>query len=82
MQNIQTKLIEAARAYEAGKMMRDDSEVEIDAFEDADDPGIYISDYSEERGSAEPVQKICNIGEISNKSLMAICNQNGWAYCL
>ncbi len=77
-----TILEKAAMDYETGKMMDHDSEIEIDVFEDDDEPGIYVSDYSKSRGNADPVKKICDIGEIANKDIIALCNEHGWAYCL
>lgn len=80
------KLIEEAKSYEAGKMLgkmlREDSEVEIDILEDIDEPGIYVSDYSEERGDAEPVKRICGVGDIAEDDIVAVCDKYGWAYCL
>jgi len=77
------KLEKAAMDYEAGRMLRDDSEVEIDVFEDSDSgPGIFVSDYSEERGSCELVRKICEIGKIAGNDIVTLCNKHGWAYCL
>lgn len=86
MSNMLKKLIEEAQNYERGKMLNDDSEIEIDIFEDedAEDDELYIwvSDYSKSRGSAEPVKKICKADKIPTDDIVSVCNKYGWAYCL
>ena len=72
------KIIEACIAYENGKMMRDDSEVEIDLFDDE----YWLCDYSESRGSAEAVRKLCNESEITANEVIEMCMEYKWAHCL
>ncbi len=73
-----TMIEEAALSYERGKMLREDSEVEIDVFDD----GIYLCDYSEERGSTEPIKKLCDTEEVSIKQIETLCDKYHWAYVL
>lgn len=86
MTNILKKLIEEAQNYERGKMLNDDSEIEIDIFEDEDvnsnEPYVWVSDYSESRGNAEPVKKICKADKIPADDIVSVCNKYGWAHCL
>ncbi len=72
------KLISIAEEYEHGNMMHSDSEIEIDLINGE----IWVSDYSEERGSAEPITKICNADEINVEDVIDICDDHCWAYCL
>jgi len=72
------KLISIAEEYERGNMMRSDSEIEIDLLNGE----IWVSDYSEERGSFEPITKICNADEINVEDIINICDDHCWAYCL
>lgn len=72
------ELVRVAEEYERGNMMRSDSEIEIDLLNGE----IWVSDYSEERGSAEPIIKICNADEINIEDIINICNDYCWAYCL
>ena len=44
------QIIEKAETYEQGKMMREDSEVEINIGEGE----VWLADYSESRGGSEP----------------------------
>lgn len=76
---VRRKLEFTAEAYERGRMMREDSEVEIDLF---DDGTLWVSDYSESRGSSEPVEKICDDGEKYCDAIENICDKHGWCYCL
>ncbi len=75
-------LIQAAKEYETGKMLRYDSEVEIDVLEYAGENYVFVCDYSESRGSAEPVKKICEASKIGYDEIADACDANGWAYCL
>lgn len=72
------KLISVAEEYERGNMMRFDSEIEINLIHGE----IWVSDYSEERGSVELITKICNADEINIEDIIDICNDHCWAYCL
>ena len=73
------KLESTAEAYERGRMMREDSEVEIDLFNDGT---LWVSDYSESRGSAEPVEKICDDGDRYHSEIEEICDRHNWLRCL
>lgn len=78
------RLEEKALAYEQGKMLRNDSEIEIDTFYDEKDDKTYvwIADYSEIRGSAELIEKICSTDELSEEEIIKLCNKHGWCYSL
>lgn len=79
MENILIKrLVTVAQEYERGKMLRDDSEVEIAIIEKE----IWVCDYSECRGSAEPVVKVCEDKELSREDIINICDEHEWTYCL
>ena len=69
-----------AMEYEQGKMLRDDSEVEIDLFEDTDE--IWLSDYSESRGSAESIEKLCDVSLVRLSDIIDMCDKHGWAYMI
>ncbi len=72
-----------ALAYEQGKMMRDDSEVEINLSTDADGKqSICIADYSETRGSAEIVESVCPVDDINTDEIIDLCNEHHWCYCI
>lgn len=76
-------LEEKALAYEQGKMMRDDSEVEINLSTDADGKqSICIADYSEERGGAEIVESVCPADDINTDEIIDLCNEHHWCYCI
>ena len=73
------KVIEdKALAYEQGEMMRDDSEVEIDVFDDE----VWLCDYSESREGSEAIEKLCDIEDISTDELTSLCDKHNWAYVL
>lgn len=74
------RIEEVGKAYERGKMMKEDSEVEIDLLGNGDE--VWLCDYSESRGSAEPIKKICNVFEIGEEIIIDICERNRWCYCL
>ncbi len=65
-----------AISYERSKMMRNDSEVEIDIL----DQGIYLCDYSTSREGAEIVEKLCSINDINKNQLIALCDKHNWSY--
>ena len=69
---------EAGLNYERGKMLRDDSEVEIDIFEDY----IWICDYSPSREGAELIKKVCDTDDIDIDKLTEMCDRNNWSYVL
>ncbi len=78
MNSIIQLIEEKAVAYEQGKMMRSDSEVEIDILDDE----VWISDYSEERGGAEGIEKICPSCKVVESELIALCAKHNWCYSL
>lgn len=83
MTNKLNEVISKALAYELGKKLRDDSEVEIDVVTDAETEekcGIWLCDYSESRGGAEFVEKLCNTNEISVTLLRSECWNHKWCY--
>ena len=61
-----------------GKMMRDDSCIEIDIEYIEDSERIFICDYSESRGSSELIVDFCPAECISKEEIEAICNKHGW----
>ena len=67
-----------ALTYERGKMMRDDSEVEIDILDD----GIWLCDYSSSREGAEFVEKICDTDDVDTDTLIKLCDKHNWSYVL
>ena len=67
-----------AREYESGKMLRDDSEVEIDVVDDE----VWLCDYSESRGGAEFIKKMCNLNETTYDTIKSICSKHGWNYVI
>lgn len=75
---LKKRLITVAEEYERGKTLRDDSEVEIAIIE----KDIWVCDYSEIRGSAVPVVKVCEAKELSREDIINICDEHEWAYCL
>ena len=79
------ELIEAeATAYEQGRMMRDDSEVELQAVYDdvREQYMIALYDYSESRGSAEKIRNICRADRITQEEFDEICDKHQWAKCV
>ena len=72
------KIRTKAYEYEKGKMMRDDSRVEIDDF----DGEIWISDYSPSRKSAEPIEMICTEDDVNIDELVKMCEDEGFMYCI
>ncbi len=83
---IKAVLETTALAYESGDMLRPDSEVEIDILEDRGDQVLYVSDYSESRGDAEPIAAITLVDddeyeEVANL-VEEVCDKHDWAYCL
>lgn len=71
-------LIEKAEAYERGKMLMPDSEVEIDVF----DGEVWLCDYSATREGAESIEKICDVDDIDLDEIRRICDDHNWSYCL
>lgn len=74
------KIEESVTAYESGKMQRQDSEVEIGYVNNE----IWLSDYSESRGSAEAVKKLCDTNEINAYFLYylrKLCFKHNWYAC-
>lgn len=75
-------------SYESGKMLRTDSEVEIDLAERGRQGYILsVADYSESRGSAETVALITTIDDDNERAQIIpliedICARHNWAYCL
>jgi hypothetical protein len=67
-----------ANTYQHTSMLRDDSEVEIDLIDDE----YWICDYSESRGSSEPVRMACYADEVSRDEVIGLCKKNGWAYSM
>ena len=77
--NAEIEAIEkAVLDYERGRMMRSDSEAEIDLF----DGKVWLCDYSESRGSAEFVKDLCREDDIDLDELAELCDRHGWAYVL
>lgn len=82
--NILEFIEQEALAYENGKMMRSDSEVEIDV----EDDGVWLCDYSAEREGAELVKKLCEADcVVGNKSvkyqeLIELCDRHHWSYVI
>ena len=74
MQQLIEKIEQEAISYERGKMLRDDSEVEIDLFDDE----IWLCDYSETRGSGEGIKKLCNVNEVDLKEIKEMCGRHNW----
>jgi len=72
------ELVRIAEEIERGNMICSDSEIEIDNLNGE----IWVSDYSEERGSAEPIIKICNEEDINVNDIAEICGEHQWCFCL
>ena len=72
------KLERLGEEYERGKMLRPDSEVEIDIV----DNEVYLCDYSEIRESAEQVAKICDLKDIDIDDITRVCDEHHWSICL
>lgn len=73
-----TEIETAAQAYECGKMLRNDSEVEIGiAF-----GMVNLYDYSESRGGAEFVKEICSANDVTKDEIIELCDKHHWAYTL
>ncbi len=78
-----TKMVETeALAYERGSMLREDSEVELDVTydEETGKDWIMLYDYSEERGSAEFVKKICEAELVTEEQFDDIVKRNSWCF--
>ncbi len=67
---------DAVKEYELC-MLRNDSEVEIDI----DESEVWLCDYSESRGGAEFIKKLCEKEDIDHKELIALCEKYNWCYC-
>ena len=69
-------------SYAQGKMMREDSEIELDAFydEDFDRDVIWLMDYSESRGSAEYVKALCYANDMTEKEFDELCKEFNCAF--
>ena len=67
-----------AERYESGKMLADDSEIEIDIV----DGKVLICDYSPSRGSAEVVKEFCSADEIPEDIIEELCDHKGWSYVI
>lgn len=78
MKTINEIIEEKALAYESGKMMRPDSEIEIDMFDDK----IWLCDYSPSREGAECIEKLCNTEDINTNELIKLCDKHDWAYVI
>ncbi len=73
-----TEIETAAQAYEYGKMLRNDSEVEIGITFGM----VNLYDYSESRGGAEFVKEICSANDVTKDEIIELCNKHNWAYML
>lgn len=73
-----TEIETAAQAYEHGKMLRNDSEVEIGITFGM----VNLYDYSESRGGAEFVKEICSANDVTKDEIIELCNKHNWAYML
>ena len=75
-------ILEEAEKYSSGKMMREDSEVEIDAiYDDKTEEGlITLCDYSEKRGSAEFIRVLARSTDITEEEFDDICKKLKCAY--
>ena len=69
------KIEKECRDYECGRMMRSDSEVEIDVVNNE----VWLCDYSENRGGAEFVKMLCKGHDIKSSDIKKMCNKNNWA---
>ena len=68
------QIIERAETYEQGKMMREDSEVEINIGEGE----VWLADYSESRGGSELVEQLCDENMINLARLRDEVNKRNW----
>lgn len=68
------QIIERAETYEQGKMMREDSEVEINIGEGE----VWLADYSESRGGSELVEQLCDEDMINPVRLREEVNKRHW----
>lgn len=68
------QIIEKAETYEQGKMMREDSEVEINIGEGE----VWLADYSESRGGSELVEQLCDEDMINPVRLREEVNKRHW----
>lgn len=80
------KSVEArGTTYERTRMLRSDSEVEIDVVTDGDtkeNNGVWLCDYSESRGGAEFIEKICEADDVDKNELIDLCNKYDWNYVI
>lgn len=66
--------------YEQGRMLRDDSEVEIDIWDDENGISyVWLSDYSETRGGAECIKRICHTDDVNTQELADLCDKHYWS---
>lgn len=68
------QIIERAETYEQGKMMREDSEVEINIGEGE----VWLADYSKSRGGSELVEQLCDENMINIARLEEEVNRRHW----
>lgn len=75
-------IIDEAEKYCAGDMMREDSEVELDAIYDdkLKEEVIVLCDYSEKRGSAEFIKVLARSTDITEEEFDDICKELKCAY--
>ena len=67
-----------ALAYEQGKMLRSDSEVEINLSEGL----VWICDYSPSREGAEFVEAVCDASTVNTDDIVSMCDKHDWGYVL
>lgn len=67
-----------ARADALAREIPSSEAIEIDEYEGE----IWISKYSEPRGSAECIERFCNKNEINMEKLKHECNLNNWCFVL
>lgn len=68
------QIIERAETYERGKMMREDSEIEINIGEGE----VWLADYSKSRGGSELVEQLCDENMINIARLEEEVNRRHW----
>ena len=68
------QIIERVETYEQGKMMREDSEVEINIGEGE----VWLADYSKSRGGSELVEQLCDEDMINMARLEEEVNRRHW----
>ena len=69
------KIEKECQDYECGRMMRSDSEIEIDIVNEE----VWLCDYSQSRGGAEFVKMLCKKNKIKTFDIEKMCNKNNWA---